>query len=168
MLVFTIAYAGGDPKHPGPMRVITGSRLITGHSERLARSERVRRDRAAIPEAGRAVDTLPSHRIDQVGLKGFVRSPVARIHHAQRDALPAVPQSEGGGRIYRVELPRSIDRGARSRRIVAGIVTIFRRFPTGFRGIEFRWARGDKAGVSRVLIRARRLIRADRRIGEDK
>src|SRR4051794_39350806 len=72
VLVLTIAYAGGNPEHAGPVRVITCSRLITGHSERLARSERVRRGRATIPEAGRAVDTLRSHRIDQLGLKCFV------------------------------------------------------------------------------------------------
>ena len=146
----TIAHAGGNPKHAGPVPVVTCSRLITGHSERLARSKRVRRGCAAIPEAGRAVDTLRSHRNDQPGLKCFVCSPVARIHHAQRDALPAVPQGVGGGRVYRDELPWGIDRCARSRRIMAGVIAIFRRFPTGFRGRQFRWTRGDKAGVSRV------------------
>ena len=168
VLVLTIAYAGGNPEHAGPVRVITCSRLITVHGERLARSERVRRGRATIPEAGRAEDTRRSHRLDQLGLKGFVCSPVARIHHAQRDALPAVPLSEGGGRVYRVELPRGIDRCTRSRRIVAGVITIFRRFPAGFCRIEFRRTRGDIAGVSRVLVRARRLIRAGRRPGKDR
>ena len=135
VLVFTIANAGGNPEHAGPVPVVTCSRLITGHSERLARSKRVRRGCAAIPEAGRAVDTLRSHRSDQPGLKCFVCSPVARIHHAQRDALPAVPQGVGGGRVYRDELPWSIDRCARSRRIMAGEIAIFRRFPTGSCGI---------------------------------
>src|SRR4030095_7715673 len=131
VLFYTIAHAGGNPKHAGPMRVITCSRLITGHSEPLARKKRVRRGLATIAEAGRAVDTLRSHRIDQLGLKCFVCRPVARIHHAQRDALPAVPQGVGGGRVYGDELPWSIDRCARGRRIVAGEITILRRFPTG-------------------------------------
>src|SRR4029453_3627920 len=100
--------------------------------------------------------------------KCFVCRPVARIHHAQRDALPAVPQGVGGGRVYRDELPWSIDRCARGRRIMAGEITILRRFPTGSCSIEFRWTRGDKAGVFRIRpLRARRLIRADRRTGKD-
>ena len=51
---------------------------------------------------------------------------------------------------------------------MAGEITIFRRFPTGSCGIEFRWTRGDKAGVFRIRpLRARRRSRADRGIGKD-
>src|SRR4030095_30105 len=88
VLAYTIAQAGGNPKHSGPVRVVTGSRLVTGHRERMPRSKRVRRDCAPIPEAGRAVDTFRSDRNDPRGLKCFVCSTVASIHHDQLDALP--------------------------------------------------------------------------------
>jgi len=144
VLAYTVAEAGDNPKHTGPVRVVTCSRLFTGHSEPVARSKRVRRGCATIPEAGRAVVTLRCHRLDPIGLKCFVCRPVARIHNAQRDALPVVPQGVGGGRVYRDELPWGINRWS-SRRNTAGKITIFRRLPTGLRGGYLRWVCGRQS-----------------------
>ena len=161
---YTVAKGGDNPKHTGPVRVVTCSRLITGHSEKGARSKRVRRGwTSTIPVAGRGVVTRRCHRLDPIGLKFLVCRPVARIHDAQRDALPVVPQGVGCGRVYRPELPCGIDRCARSRRIMAGKKTIFRRLPTGLRSRHVRWRCGDTAGVSRV----RPLIRTGRRTDKD-
>ena len=167
VLVLTVANARRHTKHAGAVRVITRPRRVTVHSERLTLDERVRRGRAAVPESRRTEDTRGSHRADQRGLKRFVCRPVARIHHAQLHALPAVPHRERGGGVHRGELPRGVDRRARSRRVVAGEVPILRRLPTRLCRTELRWTRGHDAGVARVLVRARRLLRAGRRTGED-
>jgi hypothetical protein len=150
VLLNAVTDAGCHPEHAGPVPVVAGPGLITGDRERLARREGVRRDGPTVPEAGRAVETLGSHRNDQRGLEGLVCHAVTRVHHSQRDALTVVAHGVGRGRVDRDELPRCIDRRAARERIDACEISVLWRLPTGFRGRQFLRNSRDVARVSRV------------------